>query len=59
MNLLWLLRMVKWARRPPSARQVKVVLAVVALCLVLYAIERFIGWPDWARVNRMPRRWGP
>ncbi|WP_319823786.1 hypothetical protein [Thalassovita sp.] len=40
------LRMAKWARRPPSERRLKLVLAVIGLCLILFAIERWIGWPD-------------
>ena len=48
----WLLRAARWARHPPSARRVYLVLAVVALCLVLFAIERLFGWPDWLTPNR-------
>ena len=40
------LRMAKWARNPPGARTVKVVLGVVALCLLLFVIERIFGWPE-------------
>lgn len=47
--------MSKWARRPPSAARVKRVAVVVVLCLILVAIERFIGWPDWAVVERLRR----
>jgi len=43
---LQLLRMSKWARHPPSMRRVLLVLGVVVLCLVLFGIERFVGWPD-------------
>lgn len=46
MNFFWLLRMRRWVQHPPSAARVKLVLAVVAICLALYAIERWIGWPD-------------
>lgn len=46
MNVHWLLRAARWARNPPSAGRVKLVLGVIAACLVLLAIERFIGWPD-------------
>lgn len=53
MNPRHFLRMSKWARNPPSARRVKLVLAVIALCLVLYAVERLVGWPDWARAGRL------
>jgi len=45
-NFFWLLRMRRWVQHPPSRGRVKLVLAVVAICLALYAIERWIGWPD-------------
>ena len=32
-NLIWLLRASKWARNPPSARMVKLVLLIVAAAL--------------------------
>ncbi|PIE14877.1 MAG: hypothetical protein CSA68_09435 [Rhodobacterales bacterium] len=47
MNILHLLRMSKWARHPPSARRVKLVIAVILLCVLLFAIERYLGRPDW------------
>ncbi|HEX9858032.1 MAG TPA: hypothetical protein VGA75_06715 [Paracoccaceae bacterium] len=47
MNPIWLLRMARWAKRPPSWGRVKLVLAVVALCLLLVGIEMIWGWPDW------------
>ncbi len=58
MNFAWLMRMARWARRPPSAAQVKFVLVVLAICGVLVAIQYAWGWPDWLRVNgpaRIPR----
>lgn len=55
MNPNWLLRMSKWARHPPSMGRVKLVLSVIAFCLALVAIERWIGWPEWLAVNPQPR----
>lgn len=61
MNYTWFLRMAKWARNPPSPKMVKLVLGVIALGLLLFAIEYFLGWPDWltlengGRAHRMPR----
>ncbi len=52
MDPRWLLRAARWARHPPSARRVYLVLAVVALCLVLYAIDQLFGWPAWLTPNR-------
>jgi len=53
MRLLGLLRMAKWARKPPSAKRVKLVAGVLALCLVLFAIEYIWGWPDALTPNQM------
>lgn len=60
MNPRWLLRMARWSHRPPSMRRVIMVAAIIVFCLLLYAVERFVGWPDWlslepTRGNRMPR----
>ncbi|APX88608.1 hypothetical protein BV394_01755 [Brevirhabdus pacifica] len=51
MNQRWLLRMAKWAHNPPSAARVKLVLGVVAVALALGAVEYFVGWPEWLKVN--------
>ncbi len=54
MNTLhWLMRAKRWAQNPPSEGRVKLVLGVVALCLVLVGIEYFIGWPDWMTVDSL------
>ena len=53
MNQMWLLRMARWLRHPPSPKRVKLVLAVLAACLALYAVERWIGWPDALTAERM------
>ncbi len=47
MNMLWLFRMARWARRPPSPRTVAVVLAVVGLSLGVYALEAAGLLPGW------------
>ncbi|UXU73889.1 MULTISPECIES: hypothetical protein [unclassified Paracoccus (in: a-proteobacteria)] len=60
-NLIWLLRASRWARNPPSARRVMLVLAIVALGLGLVALEHFGLWPEWATLDtgrggpRLPR----
>ena len=51
-NLIWLLRASKWARNPPSARMVAVVLVVIALGLAILALEWLDLWPDWAQMER-------
>ena len=57
MNLQhWLVKAKRWAQNPPSEGRVKLVLGVVALCLVLVGIEYFIGWPDWMTVDGLRRK---
>lgn len=46
MNLFWLLRMQRWVRRPPSERAVRFVLAILAICAALFAVELIWGWPE-------------
>jgi len=49
MPVQWLLRMVTWARNPPSAARVWLVLGVVAACLAIWGIEQLVGFPEeWA-----------
>jgi len=55
MDLRHLLRMSKWARNPPSAKRVKLVIGIVVICLILFAIERWIGVPEWLQMERMRR----
>ncbi|WP_295044241.1 hypothetical protein [uncultured Paracoccus sp.] len=56
-NLIWLLRASKWARNPPSARTVRLILLVLAVALAIAGLEWLNLWPDWARVDnaRLPR----
>lgn len=51
MNPLWLIRMARWARRPPSLRHVIIVLVTLGICLALVGFEHLWGWPDWLKVN--------
>lgn len=51
MNFGWLMRAKRWAQNPPSMGRVKFVLGIIALCVVLYAIERLYGWPEWLTPN--------
>ena len=52
-QMLWLMRAKRWVQNPPSEGRVKLVLGVVAICLVLAGFEWVFGWPDWLTVNRM------
>lgn len=57
-NLIWLIRASRWARNPPSARMVVMVLAIIALGLTLAGLQHFGLWPDWATLDKprgMPR----
>lgn len=59
-NMVWLLRAVKWARNPPSAKMVKLVFAVIGFALLLALLEWLGWWPQWAtlehgRAPRLPR----
>ncbi|SLN59574.1 hypothetical protein [Roseisalinus antarcticus] len=47
----WLMRMRKWRERPPSAQRVKLVLGLIALLVAIAAVERWVGWPDWATLQ--------
>ena len=51
MNLHWLLRMARWAHHPPSPGPVRFVLAVAAICILLWAIGSIWGWPAALTVN--------
>ena len=51
MNLVWLMRMAKWARHPPSPARDKFVLAIVEACLTLSGVELIWGWPEALTVN--------
>lgn len=56
MNPRWLLRMSRWARNPPSPAKVKLVFGVIALAALIWGIEWMGWWPDWATVERQPRK---
>ena len=47
----WMLRAVKWARNPPSPKKVKFVFGIIAICVLFYLVERYIGLPDWMSID--------
>jgi hypothetical protein len=55
-QLHWLLRAKRWVQNPPSAGRVKLVFGVVAICLVIFGIERLFGWPEWMTVNSLRQK---
>ncbi|NNF71200.1 MAG: hypothetical protein HKN02_03280 [Rhodobacteraceae bacterium] len=56
MNPIWLLRMSKWARNPPSATRVKLVFGIIAAAAIIWGIEWMGWWPEWATAERIPRK---
>jgi len=44
--------MSRWALNPPSEKKVKFVFGIILLCLALFLIERYIGWPDALSPNK-------
>lgn len=55
MNLHWLMRAKRWAQNPPSEKRVKLVFAVVGICVALALVDWLVGWPDWLTLNSNPR----
>jgi hypothetical protein len=51
MGPIWFIRMAQWARNPPSAKKVKLVVGVVVLCFALWGIELLGFWPEFLHVN--------
>jgi hypothetical protein len=58
-NPFWLVRMRRWVQHPPSPAKIRIVLAVVALCAALFAVERYVGWPDWLTTEPVSRHGVP
>ncbi len=52
----WLIRAKRWVQHPPSVGRVKLVFAVIAICLVIVGIEHFIGLPGWMTVNSLRQK---
>lgn len=51
MNPRFFQKMAQIARHPPSKKTILLWIAVVGIALVLFGIERLIGWPDWLTVK--------
>ena len=54
LNVRHFLRMAKWGRNPPSAKRVKMIAAILVGCLILFGIERYVGWPAWLTMDSVP-----
>ena len=60
MNYRWLFRMARWAQNPPGEKRVILVLGIVAVCLIVFAVETFVGWPELLSLEpRSGRSWRP
>lgn len=55
MNLRWLLMVKRWAQNPPSMGRVKLVLGIVAVCVMIVIAEKMGLTPDWMATDRGPR----
>lgn len=51
-----LMRARLWVKNPPSAKRVKLVFGAVIIALCIVGIEYFGFWPEWAKTERIPRR---
>ena len=47
--------MARWAQNPPSEGRVKLVFGIIAVCLALFAVEYFVGWPEALSLD--PKGW--
>ena len=43
-------------QNPPSIKRVKLLVAVLAIAAVIFGLEYFGFWPEWAQAERIPRR---
>jgi hypothetical protein len=55
-QLLWLMRAKRWLQNPPSPGRVKLVFAVIAICLAVVLYERVFGWPTWLAVDSLRQK---
>ena len=46
-----IVKMAKWARHPPSLKQVIFVFSVIVFCLALFGYEKIFGWPEALNPN--------
>ncbi len=50
-EIIRLLRMARWARRPPGKRRIIMWLTVLAITLAIWGAERLLGTPEWMRLE--------
>lgn len=59
MNIMWLLRMARWARNPPGPARRRMLLVVIGLAVVIGGIEYLFGWPEALTLEPQRRFWRP
>lgn len=55
MYIGWLLRLYRWSRHPPSREFRWTVGIVLALAAAIWALETWVGLPEWMQMDRPPR----
>lgn len=55
MRLIGFLKMKRWAAHPPSERRVRLVIGVILACILLAAVEHFVGFPEIVEPGNVPR----
>jgi hypothetical protein len=50
------IQMAQWLRNPPSRSYLYILAIVIAVAVSLALVERYVGWPDWARSEPVPIR---
>jgi len=56
MNPMWLVRLSRWVRHPPSPARALFFIGILVACLALAAIDYWGLWPDWLTVNGKAHR---
>lgn len=50
-EIIRLLRMARWVRRPPGKRRIIMWLTVLAITLAIWGAESLFGTPEWMRLE--------
>mgnify|MGYP006074966377 CR=1 FL=1 len=51
-----LMRAKRWVQSPPSMKRIKLVGEVIIIVAMIFGLEHFGYWPNWATAERVPRR---
>ncbi|ARO14762.1 hypothetical protein BVG79_01416 [Ketogulonicigenium robustum] len=54
MDMRWLMRAKRWAQNPPSAKQVRFVFIVIAICLAIALVAHVLGADSKPQSMRLP-----